>query len=232
MHHELSYALEFPGRQIFCCLATPARGGATALADGRAVLRDLPADLVERFERQGWELRRAHNDVIGVAWPAAFGTEDQSAVERYCRENDIQWRWQEDGGLRTRRRRPAVLHHPVTGERVWFNQVAFLNEWTMEPAVREYLTAALGGDGLPFNTRYGDGQPLDRPTVDLINDVYAACALRVPWQAGDVLVVDNIRMAHGRDPYQGERQILVALGDPVRLADCRPRWSWPSVEDQ
>lgn len=222
MHHEMSYAHAFPGLMLFCCLTPPAHGGATALADAASVLKDLPAELIDRFDRVGWTLSRTHNDVVGVPWRQAFGETDPAAVERYCRDNDIEIRWDPDGGLRTRRRRSAILHHPRTGDRVWFNQVAFLNEWTMEPAVREYLMLEFGPDGLPFNTGFGDGEPLDKATVDLINEVYLAHTVREPWRAGDLLLVDNIRMAHSREPFEGERDVVVVLADPVRRADCRP----------
>src|ERR687887_1164907 len=51
MHHELSYAHEFPGLMLFACLVAPTDGGATPVADSAAVLRALPDGLVERFER-------------------------------------------------------------------------------------------------------------------------------------------------------------------------------------
>lgn len=218
MHHESSYARTVPSRQVFACLTAPREGGAVALADGAAVLRDLPAELVERFDRHGWELLRTHNGAVGVDWRTAFATTDRAEVERYCKENDITWAWAPQDVLRTRRVRPAVIRHPVTGERVWFNQIAFLNEWTMDPAVREYLAFEFGPDGLPFTTRCGDGSPLDAATVDLVNAVYEAHTVREPWQDGDVLVVDNLRTAHSRDPYQGERRVVVALADPVRVS--------------
>lgn len=215
MHHELSYSARPPGLLVFCCLVAPAWGGATAIADGSAVLRQLPPAVAKRFSEVGWELRRTYNDVVGVPWPAAFGTGDRAAVERYCDAHGIGFQWQDDGGLHTRRTLPAVLDHPSLGERVWFNQIAFLSEWTMDPAVREYLVAEFGADGLPFTTRYGDGELIDPEVIDLINDVYDAQTMREPWQAGDVLMVDNLRMAHSREPYGGSREVLVALGDPV-----------------
>jgi hypothetical protein len=58
--------------------------------------------------------------------------------------------------------------------------------------------------------------------VHLLNKLYDANTAREPWQAGDLMLVDNIRTAHNRDPYQGPRDVLVALADPVRLADCSP----------
>jgi alpha-ketoglutarate-dependent taurine dioxygenase len=218
MHHELSYALEFPGLMLFACLGAPAAGGATAVADSATVLAALPSDLVERFEREGWLLTRSYNGEIGASVAEAFGTEDRGAVESYCRANAIEFEWRPDGGLRTRQRRSAVVRHPVTGERCWFNQIAFLNEWTMAPEVREYLVDVYGADGLPFNTRFGDGDPIGEDVVQLINEVYDANTAREPWEDGDLLLVDNVRTAHSREPFEGPREVLVAMADPVRPA--------------
>ncbi|NMI01503.1 TauD/TfdA family dioxygenase [Pseudonocardia acidicola] len=222
MHHELSYALEFPGLMLFACLCAPAEGGATGVADSPTVLDALPAGLVERFERDGWLLLRNYNDEIGASFAEAFGTEDRSAVEDYCRTNAIEFEWQTDGGLRTRQRRSAVVRHPVTGRRCWFNQVAFLNEWTLDPEVREYLVEVYGPDALPFNTSFGNGEPIGDDVVALLNTVYEANTAREPWQAGDLMLVDNIRTAHSREPYEGPREVLVGMADAVRLTDCSP----------
>ncbi|OEJ43607.1 hypothetical protein AR457_05370 [Streptomyces agglomeratus] len=222
MHHELSYALEFPGLMLFACLGAPTEGGATAVSDSSAVLEALPGELTERFEREGWLLTRSYNDDIGASVAEAFGTEDRAAVESYCRANAIEFAWQPDGSLHTRQRRSAVVRHPATGARCWFNQIAFLNEWTMAPEVREYLVDVYGADGLPFNTRYGGGDPIGADVVQLLNTTYEDKTVREPWQAGDLMMVDNVRTAHSREPYEGPREVLVGMADPVRLADCSP----------
>ena len=216
MHHELSYTLEFPGLMMFACLGAPTEGGATGVADSEAVLAALPADLVERFEREGWVLARSYSDEIGASIADAFGTDDRDAVEAYCRANAIDFEWQPGGGLRTRQHRSAVLHHPVTGRRCWFNQIAFLSEWTMAPEVREFLVEMYGADGLPFNTLYGNGDPIGEDVVELLNEVYDANTSREPWQAGDLLLVDNVRTAHSREAFEGPREVLVGMADPVR----------------
>ncbi|MFF3325059.1 TauD/TfdA family dioxygenase [Streptomyces sp. NPDC002889] len=222
MHHELSYRLEFPGLMLFACLSAPTEGGATAVADSPTVLDALPSELTERFEREGWLLTRSYNDEIGASLAEAFGTEDRGAIESYCRAGAIEFEWQPDGGLRTRQRRSAVVRHPVTGRRCWFNQIAFLNEWTIAPEVREYLVDVYGADGLPFNTRYGDGDPIGEDVVQLLNKVYEDNTAREPWQAGDLMLVDNVRTAHSREPFEGPREVLVAMADGVRLTDCSP----------
>ena len=222
MHHELSYALEVPGLLLFACLTAPTAGGATAVADAPTVLAALPAELVARFEREGWMLTRSYNDEIGASVEEAFGTDDRGAVEGYCRANGIEFEWQPDGGLRTRQRRSAVVRHPVTGQRCWFNQVAFLNQWTLAEEVREYLVDVYGEDGLPFNTRFGNGDPIGEDVVQVVNEVYDAHTARDPWQNGDLLLVDNIRTAHSREAYEGPREVLVGLADPTRLAEHAP----------
>jgi len=222
MHHELSYRLEVPSLLLFACLSAPTTGGATAVSDSPTVLDGLPKDLTDRFDRDGWLLTRSYNDEIGATLEEAFGTEDRGAVESYCRANQIGFGWQPDGELRTRQRRSAVVRHPRTGERCFFNQIAFLNEWTIDPEVREYLVDMYGADGLPFNTGFGTGEPLTEGIVELINAVYEANTVREPWQAGDLMLVDNIRTAHSREAYQGPREILVGMAEPVRLSDTSP----------
>ncbi|MEU7059254.1 TauD/TfdA family dioxygenase [Streptomyces sp. NPDC046197] len=222
MHHELSYALEVPGLMLFACVTPPGQGGATAVADAERVLQALPSALTERFEREGWLLTRSYNDEIGASLTESFGTDDPAAVEDYCRAHAIDFTWQPDGTLQTRQRRSAVVRHPVTGRRCWFNQIAFLNQWTLAPEVREYLVDVYGEDGLPFNTRFGDGTSIDEEVVQLLNATYDAHTRREPWQAGDLMLVDNVRTAHSREAFTGAREVLVAMAEPLRLADRCP----------
>src|SRR5438876_5571388 len=223
MHHELSYAVEFPSLMLFRVPRCADGRGETPVADSPAVLQALPAELVERFERVGWLLIRNYNEDIGASIAEAFGADDRRTVESYCRANAIQFEWRSDGGLRTWQRRSAVVRHPRTGQRCWFNQLAFLNEWTMEPELHEYLVDIYGEDGLPFNTRFGNGDPIGADVIQLIDEVYEKNTVRERWQSGDLFLVDNVRTAHARESFEGPREVLVAMADAVRLADCSPR---------
>jgi alpha-ketoglutarate-dependent taurine dioxygenase len=218
MHHELSYALEPPSLMLFACLVAPKDGGATTVADAAAVLEALPAELVERFERSGWLLVRNYHEDIGASFADSFGTDDRRAVEEYCRTHEISFEWRGET-LRTEQRRSAVVRHPQSGRRCWFNQIAFLNGWTLAPEVREYLVDVYGEDGLPFDTRFGNGDPIGPDVVQAINEVYDAHTVREPWEAGDLLLVDNVRTAHAKEAFEGPREIVVALADPVRVSE-------------
>jgi hypothetical protein len=188
------------------------------------VLDALPADLVERFEREGWLLTRNYNDEIGASVPRRSAPTTADAVERYCRANAIEFQWQPDGGLRTRQRRSAVVRHPVTGRRCWFNQIAFLNEWTMDPEVREYLVDVYGADGLPFNTRFGNGDPIGEDVVDA-----AQRRLRGPHRAR--AVAGRRPDARGQHPHRAQPGGL--RGSRARCSSGWPtRCAWPTAADR
>jgi alpha-ketoglutarate-dependent taurine dioxygenase len=217
MHHELSYRQTVPGLMLFGCLKEPSHGGAIPLADSTKVLEVLPSDLVKRFEKQGWILRRAYSEDIGLSVVEAFGTGDRDEIDLYCSTNGIETEWTNDGVLRTRQKRRAVVEHPERGHRSWFNQIAFLNEWTMKPQVREFLLEMYGEGGLPFTTLFGDGEPVGPDIVATINDAYDACTVREPLYTNDLLIVDNLATAHSREPFEGDREVVVALGEPKVL---------------
>lgn len=222
MHNENSYTLTFPGLLLFACLTAPAEGGATPIADCRRVLAVLPPRVREKMRHTGWRLTRSYSEHISTSWQTAFATEDPDAVARYCDENLIAHAWRSDGSLRTGQVRPGIVSHPVTGEEVWFNHLLFWNEWALDDELRETLIDEFGRDGLPFNTGFGDGSPLTADELAALQAAYDSATVREAWQPGDLMLVDNILTAHGRDPFHGERRIVVAMGDPVDLAACRP----------
>lgn len=222
LHNENSYTLDFPGVLLFCCITAPEEGGATTVGDMREALRLLPRDLVKRFSEAGWLLERNYSELAGLPWQKTFATEDKAAAEAYCEENVVGCEWLEDESLRTRQRRSAIITHPVTEEQVWFNHFAFWNLRTLDPDIAEVLLDTYGADRLPFHTLLGDGTPCTDAEVDAINSVYDQVTVRESWQSGDVMLVDNILCAHGREAFKGDRKILVAMGEPVALANCRP----------
>ena len=67
---------------------------------------------------------------------------------------------------------------------------------------------------------YGDAIGAD--VVQAINEAYEANTVREEWQAGDLLLVDNLRTAHGREPFEGPREVVVAMADAVRVTDGSP----------
>ncbi|HEX8118944.1 MAG TPA: TauD/TfdA family dioxygenase [Pyrinomonadaceae bacterium] len=213
LHNELSTSTVFPLKIWFFCVEPPEAGGETPIADVRKVYGRLDAGVRERFEREGWMLVRNYGEGFGIPWQKSFHTSDRHEVEEYCRRHDIEAEWKDGGGLRTRQVRSAVARHPKTREPLWFNHVAFWHISSLEPQVREGMLAAFDAADLPYNTYYGDGSPIEDSVVAALREAYRLETVKFRWQRGDLLMLDNMLVAHGRAPYTGPRKVLTAMGE-------------------
>lgn len=210
-HNENSYQATWPDRLFFFCQRPPASGGATPLADVRQVTASLDAGIVEEFRRRGWRHVRNYHPQIGLPWREVFGTTSREAVDLYCGKNGIRTHWNSDGTLRTVADRVALHRHPVSGDELWFNHIAFFHWSTLPERVIGVLEQLFGRSGLPNNTVYGDGAEIPAEVCAHIREKYREAATRFDYQQGDLLMIDNMLTAHGREPYEGERQIAVAM---------------------
>ena len=46
--------------------------------------------------------------------------------------------------------------------------------------------------------------------------------VREPWRAGDLMLVDNVRTAHDREPFEPPRDVVVAMAEPLPPSVCAP----------
>ncbi len=219
LHNELSTAATFPLKIWFFCDVPAEWGGETPIADVRGVYRRLSEETRARFEEKGWLLVRNYGDGFGLTWQDSFHTEDRDEVERYAREQSMECEWKEGDRLRTRQVRPAVAVHPVTGEKAWFNHIAFWHDSSLDPEVRQLLREQFAPEDMPYQTFYGDGTAIEDEVAAELRAAYLAERVVFPWQKGDLLMMDNLLAAHGRMPYRGERKTLVAMAEPYRRPD-------------
>ena len=218
LHNEQAYTREWPMKIWFYCGQAAEQGGYTPIADSREVYRRIPARIRERFAQKQIMYVRNYGNGLDVPWQKVFNSQDPAVVERYCRDNGIQYEWKEDGELRTRQVAQAIAVHPRTGETVWFNQAHLFHVSNLEPGVRDTLLEVVSEEDLPRNACYGDGSPIESDLLEEIRDVYRSLAVQFVWQPGDVMMLDNMLAAHGRTPFTGRRQILVAMAE-ARGAD-------------
>lgn len=209
-HNELAYSTTWPMEIFFFCHTQPTEGGETPIADSRRVLEGLSEPTRRKFQELGVMYMRYLGSGLGLHWKEVFQTEEKEEVEAYCRDNEMDFEWEGDC-LRTRAVRPATRTHPETGEEVWFNHGHFFNVHSMEPEVRDQILSTVEKDKIPFNTYYGDGSEIPADVVAEVNAAFENARVEFPWQQGDVLYLDNMLTAHARNPYRGERKILVAM---------------------
>lgn len=216
LHNEGSYWVAWALKAFFACLTAPPVGGATPIGDMHEAWRRIDPEIRQVFDRKQWMLVRNYNEGFGLPWQEVFQTDSRAEVEAYCDENDIELEWKDGGRLRTRQVRPAFRRHPKSGETLWFNHAAFFHHTALDAELHEALTADFAPDELPYNTYYGDGTPIESDVVRHVLDIYDELEIAFRWQEGDLHLIDNMRLAHARQAYEGDRLILVALTDGYR----------------
>lgn len=220
-HNESSHMHRWPLRQMFFCVQPSHEGGETPIVDCRELYRTLPSTLIRRFAEKHLLYVRNFTEGLDVSWQDFFRTSDRSLVEDYCRRAGIGFEWTPQG-LRTWQTAVAVTLHPRSGEPIFFNQLQLHHSFCLEPELRESLEMLFAPEDFPRNVYYGDSSPIDDSVMAEVSDAYWSIAVSFPWHAGDVLLLDNMLVAHARNPYVGPRKIVVAMGEMFALADLPP----------
>jgi alpha-ketoglutarate-dependent taurine dioxygenase len=215
-HNENAYANRWPMRIAFWCMLPSPVGGETPIADSRIIYENIPLDIRSEFERKGVRYVRNYSNV-DLPWTEVFQTTSRAEVERYCRDNDLDYEWYGEDCLRTSQVNDAVQIHPITGERLWFNQAHLFHEASLPNGVREGLLASLGRERLPRTALFGDGSPISGDVIDTIAEIYESRKLKFTWEQGDLLLLDNMLYTHGRMPFDGDRKVLVGMARPHRI---------------
>ena len=214
-HNESSHLHQWPLKIWFFCMQPAQKGGETPIVDCRKAYKLLDPKLREKLEQRQLMYVRNYIDGLDVSWQDFFRTTEKTVVEDYCNQAGIDFEWLSGKGLKTSQVRPAVSKHPKTEEPVFFNQVQLHHVSCLEPAVRESLLSTFGEERVPRNVYYGDGSPIEDSVIEEIGEVYQQAKVSFPWQQGDVLMLDNMLTAHGRNPYEGSRKIVVAMGEVI-----------------
>jgi len=221
-HNESSHMHRWPMKIWFYCAQAPAHGGETPIVDCRRIYQLLDPGLRERFARKKLMYVRNYTDTLDVSWQQFFRTSDRDEVESYCRAAGIEYEWKNGSELRTRQVCQAIARHPRTGEQVFFNQIQLHHVSCLAPSTYESMRSLFREEDYPRNVCYGDGTPIEDSVVSEICDLYRQASVSFTWQEGDVLMLDNMLTAHGRNPYGGPRKIVVAMGDMLHQS---PPWS-------
>lgn len=212
-HNENSFNHRWPAKILFCCTRPAAVGGETPLVDSRRVYERVEPRLRQRFEDRGVLYTRNYGAGVGLDWQSVFQVTEPEEVEKRCAADGFETEWKGDGVLRTSCVRPAAVQHPQSGEMSWFNQAQHWHVSCLEAEVRRSLESSYAEEDLPRNCYYGDGSVIEDSVMEEILGIYGELEVSFPWHRGDVLLVDNVLAAHGRNPFTGERKILVSMGD-------------------
>ncbi|MFT4654632.1 MAG: alpha-ketoglutarate-dependent taurine dioxygenase [Kangiellaceae bacterium] len=211
LHHEMAQTPISPAKIFFFCKSAAHHGGATPLCRSdmlfSALQKQLPA-LAKDFQNKGlkYTTHMPASDNIasgqGRSWKSTLSVEDNLQAETKLAGLGYSWQWLDDGSIKaTTSVLPAVVALD-NGKSVFYNQlIAAFMGWK---GVRENPSCAI---------TFGDGSAIPIDGLELIVELSAQFTFDLPWQDGDVALVDNYLTMHGRRPFRGERkrEVLVAL---------------------
>lgn len=213
LHNEMSYTRHWPLKIYFFCVQPAAEGGRTPIADSRRVYERIDPEIRERFVQKKVMYVRNYGEELDLPWQDVFQTTNKTEAEAFCRQLDIEFEWKDNDHLQTRQVCQAIARHPKTGEMVWFNQAHLFHISALPDTVQSILLTEYGEDGLPRNAYYGDGSSFDGDELDHIRAVYEQEQVSFSWEKGDVLLLDNMLVAHGRTSFSGDRKIVVGMAE-------------------
>lgn len=227
-HNEMAYLPDPPRALAFFCEVEPEVGGETPLADSRTIYELIPEELKKELEAKGVAYHRylfgpkwnrhdyLRNKLVKLhtSWMAAFRSDDRKVVEEACAATGSTVVWDKEEGAKISNVLPAFRRHPETEEMLWFNQVStFLSSPQSTGMLRwlAYTIAYWNPYRRPFHATFGDGSAISLKQLNMVTEAIERATVRFRWRKGDLLVVDNFLVTHGRMPYRGKRRILVAI---------------------
>lgn len=207
-----------PERLLLFAEQSAVRGGAILLTDGARLFASLD-DAVRKAFAEGVRYTENLHDGLGLgeSWQDRFKTTSRHTVEALLDEAGIAWRWTPDG-LRIAYLRSTTARHPETGEEAWFDHIGY---WHPAIASVELPASLIRADELPSSLTHADGSPIAADHLMHIRERAWQSTIELLLRSGDLMLADNLLLAHGRRPFRGRRRVLLVV--PHRSAIlCRP----------
>lgn len=207
LHHEMAQTPTFPQKLFFFCEKAAEEGGETPLCRSDILLARIKTELPAFYERcvtQGVRYRTEMPSEEqaasgqGRSWRSTLGVFDATAAVAKLAGMHYRWRWCDDGALEVISRPLPAVRALEGGGEAFFNQL-----------IAAYKGWKNGAEAITF----GDGSAIDGEDMDAVCALADELTFLIPWQAGDVALVDNFRVMHGRRPFKGTRRVLASLAE-------------------
>jgi hypothetical protein len=209
LHHELAQTPEYPSHLFFFCELPATSGGTTPICRSD-VLWERLAKACPQFgldcERKGLRYSNVMpgeadlQSGMGRSWQSTLKAQTPEQAEARLRQLGYEWTWLPDGCLKVTAPVLPAIRRLSDGRTSFFNQlIAAFRGWKDErndPAK---------------SITFGDGTPLDRDAVNVAIQLGDELSFDIPWQAGDVALVDNFVAMHGRRTFVAPRKVLASL---------------------
>lgn len=217
LHNEMAYLPTWPDIVTLFCKVPPklGLGGHTCIARVSDYVDKLGSQITEPFLKRGVRYQchlfseNAMPDTY-LSWQQTFNTKQKAQVEEFCTNNGYQFKWDENDNFTYSMNLSAFAKHNKTNKLEWFNQIyQHTPTYTLDHPKYENLDVPL--DKHLCQCYYGDGGQIDQELLLHMRSLNWTVAVGFEWQAGDVLILDNVLVQHSRLSFEGPRQMFASF---------------------
>jgi len=205
-HHEMSWMHSWPSKVFFFCETAPPEGGQTAIVLSQSITQRMEnrfPEFVTKLKDVGLVFTvttPAQNRVssfIAKNWQTFLETNDPSEAKKRTSEvfSCASFECFEDGSAKFVLGPREVMREfeGYGGRPVWF-----------------LGNISIAGGENP-SLCMGDGSEIPGEAVEAFRDILDEECVNLKWEEGDVLLVDNRAVQHGKRPSKPPRRILVSM---------------------
>lgn len=209
LHHEMAQTPIYPSKLFFYCETAPSSGGATPVCRSDWLVEKLIEQVpyfVDRLSELGVRYRHTmpgDDDAAsgqGRSWKSTLSVRNRETAEAKLSELGYEFEWQSDGSLLVTTPILPAIRDVGSGRRSFFNQlIAAYRGWAADP------------EESARTIMYGDKSSITRSDMEKAVELAEQITHDLAWQAGDVALLDNHLVMHGRRPFAGKRRVLASL---------------------
>jgi hypothetical protein len=225
-HNEMAYSDFIPEIIAFYAKEAAPIGGRTLISDNKMVTNLISSKMEKMFE-YGTQYIRNMNDASSdgaeyTNWQNIFFTSDREeatilAKKKFGGDGLCDVNWLKDGSMQCITTLPSFAIHPRNKNRLkvfmsqLYTQHASLYEDSKMYAPWQHLPC----EYRPFHTRWGNGEEVSGIELNELGQIYKKAMKTIELETGDLIILDNYLWSHGREAYEGNREVVVCISEQL-----------------
>ncbi|MFN6474484.1 MAG: TauD/TfdA family dioxygenase [Nostoc sp. SerVER01] len=195
LHGEMYYQQNIPLMLWFFCANPPLKDGETTICDGRQFFNELSSSTKKLFRKNNlkFTVRMSEED-----WNKKYQTNDLSKLEEMCQKNNTHLQINADQSILLEYICPGIIPSRCGKYQVFINSL--LPTKQLSPKI----------------LKFEDDSEIPDEVMSELNEIAEKITTEISWQKGDILMIDNTRILHGRRAFaDDQRDIYIRLCSPA-----------------
>ncbi|MEH2312465.1 MAG: TauD/TfdA family dioxygenase [Nostoc sp.] len=195
LHGEMYYQQNIPLMLWFFCANPPLEDGETTVCDGRQFFNEISSSTKELFNKKKLKFTVS---ISKEEWQKKHQTDNLNTLEEICQKNNTHLAVNDDQSILIEYICPAIIPSRCGKYQVFINSL--LPTKQLSPKI----------------LKFEDNSEIPEEVVSELNEIAEKITTEISWQKGDILMIDNTRILHGRRAFaDNQRDIYIRLCSPA-----------------